>query len=202
MLSCRSQSLHLPLRRSPSYLRQSLSAHRVLSIVSEELKPKLSPTPIVPYAVSLALRFFYREFRYTKVPLFRTRAQKQLILGCGILETLGEAFPAAARIADMVKQTLKETEKAYSAMVQPEEPEGARVDGENESTSHELDNHQQIESGSTRDAAAWDSLPWDGMPDFDVFQHFDPNFNLDAIDAALADDTQPVFPITFDNLWS
>jgi hypothetical protein len=40
----------------------------------------------------------------------------------------------------------------------------------------------------------------DSLPDFDVFEHFDPNFDLDAIDTALTDDTNPAFPINFDSL--
>jgi hypothetical protein len=154
--------------------------------------------PIVPYAVSLALRFFYREFRFTKVPLFRVRAQKQLSIGCGILRELGEVFIVAAGIANLVEQTLNETDKVYSSIAQSQESERPRETRQTEAPIQVEPSSAEVTSATVQPSIDW-SL-WDNMPGFDIFQHFDPSFNLEAIDAALADDTQTVFPTTFDSL--
>lgn len=91
-------------------------------------------------------------------------------------------------------------------MVQSEEPERNPTSRESttdvapEPSSFDLRGATQLAAAPTWDHPASDGLVWDNMPDIDIFQHFDPNFNLDAVDAALADDTQPLFPITFGNL--
>src|SRR5947209_4918888 len=95
MLSCRSQSLQEPPRSSASYVRQSLSAARVTTIVGEEFHGQLSLLPIVPYAVSLSLRISYRDLRLSKAPIFRTRARRQLLANCAILRELGNIFWSA-----------------------------------------------------------------------------------------------------------
>ncbi|KAF2017884.1 hypothetical protein BU24DRAFT_460873 [Aaosphaeria arxii CBS 175.79] len=198
ILSCRTHALTQPPRSSPSHVRQSLSATRVISMISEDYNGKFPPTPIVPYAVSLALRFFYREFRFTKVPLFRGRAQKQLTLGCDILRDLGDAYPVAIGIANLVEQMLNETDKVYSSMAhQSQEPERSRTSSHGGTPVSGAAGGSSLDVAASTQPAQTDWSMWDNLPDIDIFEHFDPNFDLDAIDAALADDTQPVFPIGY-----
>ncbi|KAF2026584.1 hypothetical protein EK21DRAFT_115640 [Setomelanomma holmii] len=196
ILSCRTEITDQ--RRSPAYIRQSLSAHKVMFMVAEDEHGQLSPFPIIPYAVSLALRFFYREFRFTKIGLFHARAQKQLITGCGVLRKFGQAFAVAAGIANLVEQTLNETHKVYYSLAQQHEPERSGPSNDpNEPNPIDLPN---AENDAVARPANTEWSLWDDLPDFDVFEHFDPNFNLDAVDAALAGDTQPAFPMVYDAL--
>lgn len=130
------------------------------------------------------------------MPLFCVRAQKQLSIGCSILRELGEVFVVAAGIANLVEQTLDETDKVYSSIAQSQESERPRVTRQTETPGQVEPPSAEVASTANPPSIDW-SL-WDNMPGFDIFQHFDPSFNLEAIDAALADNTQTVFPTTLD----
>lgn len=165
--------------------------------------------PIVPYAVSLALRVFYRELRFTKVPLFRARARRQMMTACGILRELGDIFHVATVMADLAQQTLNELDKAYSSIMKNRtEDERERNDSiqQEEAGRISVVASHQIESGSysmeDTDVSTIDWSVLDTLPDVDIFEHFDPNFDLNIIDAALADDTNPTFSIDFNKFFS
>jgi len=203
MLSCRSHNLQEPMRSSSSYVRQNLSASKVTSMVAEDFHGRLSL--IVPYSVSLALRVFYRELRFTKVPLFRSRARRQLQMNCTILRELGEIFGVASSIADLAEQTLSEMDKAYSSIVQQQESKNGEENGE-QHMSLSMETSRPLQSPATPisvtlAASSIDWATWDNIPDFDfdIFQHFDPNFDLDAVDAALADGTQAALLTDYDH---
>ncbi|KAK7715990.1 hypothetical protein SLS57_006741 [Botryosphaeria dothidea] len=62
--------------QSIAYVRQTLSAGRVAAIVCEDLDEHISLLPIVPYAVSLSLRVFYRDLRLSKATIFRISSRR------------------------------------------------------------------------------------------------------------------------------
>lgn len=156
--------------------------------------------------MSLALRVFYRELRFTKVPLFRARARRELMAACSILRELGDIFYVATIMADLAQQTLNELDKAYSSILKnhaEDAHEGNVVPPPEETSTSDAVVSEGTDSRSCplydTDTSTTDWSVLDSMPDIDIFEHFDPNFDLDFIDAALADDTNPAFPIDFGN---
>jgi hypothetical protein len=226
MLSCRSQSLQEPLRSSASYVRQSLSAAKVISIVGEEFRDQLSLLPVVPYAVSLSLRLSYRDLRLSKTPIFRNRARRQVIANCSLLRELGDVFGSAVIIANLAEQTIREMDRVCSLMSNAQRREGPNEsnvngnfnrNGENVDATRNIDLWQPISTSNIDaldnnaqsimhaspslseldyDLSTFDPSVLDNMPDMDVFEHFGSDFNLEAVDAALGDNLYS-FPMEF-----
>ncbi|KAJ2892327.1 hypothetical protein MKZ38_009998 [Zalerion maritima] len=96
--------------------RRSLAAERITFVVAKEFKGRLSPLPIVPYSVSLALSVAYRKMRYTKVPMYYTRSKGLFATNCGLLRSLGDLFWSAKVLAALGDRVLKEMEKAMSSI--------------------------------------------------------------------------------------
>jgi hypothetical protein len=230
MLSCRSQSLQESSPSSASFVRQSLSAAKVTSIVGDEYHNQLSLLPMVPYAVSLSLRVCYRDLRLSKAPMLRTRARKQLLRNCTILRELGEIFWSAVVMVELAEKTICEMDKVYSTIASAQQHHTA-----NEAivTAHTDEAVPNVENGDTVDQTSpWKQPPngrdanepntgpetnfggiqnalaqdydfstfgaeiFDNLPYLDVFEHFDPNFGLGAIDATLGDNINPSFPVS------
>lgn len=201
-------------------MRQNLSAARVIAIVADEFRDQLSLFPIAPYSLALAVRVFYRELRSTKVHLFRTRARRQLTIGCTVLRELGAIFYGAAHMADLVEKTLSEMNKALSSIVHAGESredstsEEVRTNGQQSGVALALgdlpiESHVPVDAGGgdmrqgpqTDINNSWlDWTAFDNVPDLDIFDHFDPNFNLEAVDAMLGDNSNQAFPTSFEGL--
>lgn len=208
MLLSRPQSLREPLPSSASYVRQRLSAARVIAIVGEEFSGSLSLLPIVPYAVSLSLRVSYRELRLCKVPMFRARARKELLACCHLLRDLGTVFSSAVTLADLAENTVREMEKVVSQMSNKPSGSGAEGSRLQESrptdtpTANQANNNyyatglgpremalsdHETQSLATPegDPSSFDVSAFDSLPELDIFEYFDPGFDLGAVDAAL-----------------
>lgn len=219
MLSCRQQSLEEPVRSSASYVRQCLSADKVTWIVGEEFRDQLSKLPIIPYAVSLALRFYYRELRLSKAPYFRTRARKNLLRTCATLRPFGDFYSSATVMVQMVEKTIREMDRAYSSMASTQHNGGAeRAVDTNVAYNAGTGTHADFADSSvcpsrcsvteqplpteryipeqrdgtgqqptvSADANGFDQTLFDNVPgDIDIFEYFDPGFDLNAIDAAI-----------------
>ncbi|KAK4171155.1 hypothetical protein QBC36DRAFT_102826 [Triangularia setosa] len=65
---------HLP--PSSVNARRSHSSDRILDVISAY---KLSPFPFVPYALSLSLSVAYRKWKFSKLPMFRTRGKADFL---------------------------------------------------------------------------------------------------------------------------
>jgi hypothetical protein len=215
MLSCRTPATQQQSRSSSSYTRQSLSASRVTSMFSDENRDEFLILPIIPYAISLSLRVAYRELRFTKIPMFRTRARKQLLTNCTLLRDFGDIFWSTTYMADLAEETVRELDKVCFTIAQSQQERvGNNAGGTSLVTmSNSLDQgqtnntasngaaigtantngHSQFGAHASHDAfdsqengtVPFDPSDFDVMPDFDIFQHFDPNFDLEGIDAAL-----------------
>jgi hypothetical protein len=231
MLSCRSQSLQESSPSSASFVRQSLSAAKVTSIVGDEYHNQLSLLPMVPYAVSLSLRVCYRDLRLSKAPMLRTRARKQLLRNCTILRELGEIFWSAVVMVELAEKTICEMDKVYSTIASAQQRQTAneatvttRTDEEavpnveNSDATDQINPWKQPSDGrdinepnagpetdfsGTQNVLAQDydfstfgAEIFDNLPYLDVFEHFDPNFGLGAIDAILGDNINPSFPVS------
>ncbi|KAF2002089.1 hypothetical protein P154DRAFT_431661 [Amniculicola lignicola CBS 123094] len=214
MLSCRKPAIQEQLQSSPSYTRQSLSATRITAIFAEESRDELIILPIVPYAISLSLRVAYRELRFTKIPMLRTRARKQLLANCAILREFGDIFWSTTYLADLAEETVRELDKVCFTIAQSQYDTGGTVPGqpstalppspgarlietsssnEKGSSAANLNGNMHSSSGTQSTGTCredlapvpFDALDFEGLPDLDLFQHFDPDFDLKGIDAAL-----------------
>lgn len=112
MLSHKSRSITDPMRSTPSFVRQSLSAVRVISILSHEFPDDLPPLPIVPYALALAMSVAYRQFRRSKLQGHKNRAKEDLKTCCKLLDKLRATWWCAGCMADLGAAALSKAEKA------------------------------------------------------------------------------------------
>lgn len=189
--------------------------------MGEEFRGQSLFLPFVPYALSLSLRVSYRDLRLTRVPLFRERSRKQLLQACGVLREYGEVYSSALALVEMVEQTLREMDKAYYSILNPQNPPNNATPGRSDNalgadayataslhsavSGNQCDYGQGSETYSTTrrqilpdsrlevaqspnqysenslNPSMLDNIP----SDIDIFSHFDPNFNLPAIDAVL-----------------
>ncbi|KAK4224103.1 hypothetical protein QBC38DRAFT_27285 [Podospora fimiseda] len=117
---------HLP----PSHVnaRRSHSSDRILDVTSEY---KLSPMPFIPYALSLSLSVAYRKWRFSKLPVFKTRGkadfQKVLAVLRDYSKTWGNAY-LSVKLGDAVVKNLERGEAflrwRYANKNSSEAPEG------------------------------------------------------------------------------
>lgn len=224
MLSYRPQEpLQECSRNTTSYLRQTLAAIKVTSLVGQEFRGQLSMLPIVPYAVSLSLRASYRDLRISKAPIFQTRARRQLLATCALLKGIGQVYQSANNIADLAEQIIREMGKVVTQFMntqQTEDSEDRELDGVNghnvglaeslaqrrklslfDAYGRAPNNVTNITVGQTDEANTnWDSVSFDAslfdnVPDFDIFEHLNPDFDLAAIDATFIENADLSFPV-------
>jgi hypothetical protein len=76
----------------------------------------LTMFPFVPYGLSLALTIAYREMRYGKIPLHRSRSRAQFQTISDALVKLSSRFRCAARLADMGQRLTNEMDRVISSV--------------------------------------------------------------------------------------
>lgn len=123
------------------------------------------------------------------MPMFRNRGRRAFTLNTALLKELAETFWTAKTMAALAEQVLQEMDKAVASMAQEAEP------AENESAeSNDIALHSTAELPGPgfrhtklqlHAVDANEMSIFDTAPGLDVFGHFDPAFNLDAVDAAL-----------------
>ncbi|KAL2128148.1 hypothetical protein VTI74DRAFT_9608 [Chaetomium olivicolor] len=91
---------HLP--PSSVNARRSHSADRILDVISDY---KLSPMPFVPYALALSLSVAYRKWRFSQLPMFRTRGGADFKKVLPVLQELGKIW-SSARVNGQLGQTV------------------------------------------------------------------------------------------------
>lgn len=84
--------------------RRSISADRILQIVKQY---DVGPLPFVPYALSIALSVAYRKWRFSKIPMFRTRGRAGFMEVLSVLDTWGRIF-TSARVSHNLAQKVVE----------------------------------------------------------------------------------------------
>ncbi|KAK8054837.1 fungal-specific transcription factor [Apiospora rasikravindrae] len=171
---------------------------------------KLSCTPLLPYAVSLALGVAYLKMRHSQVPLFRARGRRAFVAAAALLRDdprLGGGGTSwtARTMAGMAEQVLQEMDKASatatttttnSATVPADNSAADAIGDENNRTDDQganvVVNNKNLTTGPTAAAAAATTTttapaaPSAGLLyDDNVFEHLDPAFDLDAVDAAI-----------------
>lgn len=101
MASHKSLSINAPVKSTPSYVRQSLSATRVIHLLNAEPPERLPPLPLVPYALSVALSVVYRHFRSRRLKVHINRATEELKQCVTLLNRLRYAWWSAGTMADL-----------------------------------------------------------------------------------------------------
>ncbi|KAK4121976.1 hypothetical protein N657DRAFT_600220 [Parathielavia appendiculata] len=91
---------HLP--PSSVNARRSYSADRILDIVRDY---KLSPLPFVPYALTLSLSVAYRKWRFSQLPMFRTRGGADFKKVLPVLQSMADIW-SSARINGQLGQAV------------------------------------------------------------------------------------------------
>jgi len=110
MVSHKADSILKPVRPTASYVRQALSAVRVISILRDECPDDLSPLPVVTYALSLSLSIFYRQFRQSNLKRHRNRAKGDLKTCCALLERVKSTWWSAGAMAELGKSALSKAD--------------------------------------------------------------------------------------------
>ncbi|EMD89309.1 hypothetical protein COCC4DRAFT_168909 [Bipolaris maydis ATCC 48331] len=106
MASHKSLSINAPVKSTPSYVRQSLSATRVIHLLNAESPELLPPLPIVPYALGVALSVVYRHFRSRRLKVHVNRATEELKQCVRLLDRLRNAWWSAGTMADLGRAVL------------------------------------------------------------------------------------------------
>ena len=210
ILSCRTSSHQEASPSSASYLCRKLSAARVMVIARDESSSTLCNLPIIPYAISLSLRVFYRELRLSKLPIFRAQARKDLLECCQLLRDTGDVFWSIVDLANLAEDTVREMDKAISQMsssssgnVQASLQRQPIVlnntstcdrsnDLANADTTRQqdplMDDDYTQQPTSDIDTDPLDFTGLEDISEFDIFKYFDPDFDIGAVDAALSNE--------------
>ena len=106
MASHKSLSINAPVKSTPSYVRQSLSATRVIHLLNAESPEFLPPLPLVPYALGVALSVVYRHFRSRRLKVHVNRATEELKQCVRLLDRLRNAWWSAGTMADLGRAVL------------------------------------------------------------------------------------------------
>ncbi|KAK8157100.1 fungal-specific transcription factor domain-containing protein [Phyllosticta citrichinensis] len=126
MASHKSRSITDPVRSTPSSVRQSLSAVRVISILSNEFPSDLPPLPIVPYSLALAMTVAYRQFRRSKLQGHKNRAKEDFKNCCKLLEKLRATWWSAGCMADLGAAALKQADRSTNRRQQESKTASSR----------------------------------------------------------------------------
>lgn len=111
MASHKSLSINAPVKSTPSYVRQSLSATRVIHLLNAEPPERLPPLPLVPYALSVALSVVYRHFRSRRLKVHVNRATDELKQCVVLLNRLRYAWWSAGTMADLGMAVLNNADR-------------------------------------------------------------------------------------------
>lgn len=127
MASHKSLSINAPVKSTPSYVRQSLSATRVIHLLNAEPPELLPPLPLVPYALGVALSVVYRHFRSRRLKVHVNRATEELKQCVRLLDRLRNAWWSAGTTADLGRAVLsnaagRTTNAANTPVAVPAEP--------------------------------------------------------------------------------
>ncbi|KAK2055467.1 fungal-specific transcription factor domain-containing protein [Colletotrichum caudatum] len=182
--------------------RRSLAAERISSAIRRD---HLSPVPLVPYALSLALSVEYRKMRHSALPMFRARARSAFKSNSELMKRFGDVYWSARVVAGLGERILREMERAANSIAQgaagaapppssiTDIPTNGRAEAPGAAVAAVPDAAAPASAApatatSTTEFPPLDAIDFsivDAMPHLDVFGHFDPSFNLPAIDNAL-----------------
>jgi hypothetical protein len=127
--------------------------------------------------------------------MYRTRAKAAIVANCRLLKELSNLFWNAEVMARMGERVLKEMDKAITSITNEQQVDGLQrvvSAGGNEVAVENLKHSTLARLG---DAGEFDNSMFDQIPELDIFAHFDPSFDLDAVDAAFGDNLDVGMPL-------
>lgn len=164
----------------------------------------LSPIPLVPYAISLALSVEYRKMRHSRLPMFRARAMDSFRRNCELLRTFGEYSWNAKVMAGLSERVLKEMERAATTLTRETSP--STTDAVPPATAPAVNGNENDQTDELFGAVANAAVDTTNLVDFslidaisgqDVFGHIDPSFNLNAVEDALESNLDIGLPLNW-----
>ena len=97
---------HLP---SPSVnARRSHSADRILWVI---LSYEMCQMPFIPYALSLSLSVAYRKWRFSQIPMFRSRGRADFTAVFGALLPWYTRFSCASKNVNLAREVISKMEQ-------------------------------------------------------------------------------------------
>ncbi|KAL2024876.1 hypothetical protein VTK56DRAFT_3575 [Thermocarpiscus australiensis] len=146
---------HLP--PSGVNARRSHSSDRILDVIRDY---KLSPMPFVPYALTLSLSVAYRKWRFSRLPMFRTRGGADFKKVLRVLQDMGKIWSSArlnAQLGQAVMMKLEQNEALLRKRTD-KAGDGARVaDGERRAEDHNDNNRDsptEVQNGGSNGGSA------------------------------------------------
>jgi hypothetical protein len=109
---------HLP--PSGVNARRSHSADRILDVIQDY---KLSPMPFVPYALTLSLSVAYRKWRFSRLPMFRTRGGADFKKVLPVLQEMGKIWSSARLNAQLGQAVMLKLDR--NEILHRKRPKGA-----------------------------------------------------------------------------
>lgn len=181
------------INRIPSSELQIYCASHIVSIASEE---PVTYWPVMPYAVAMATSIAYKSLRNSIVPSSRKRAYALFHSSCEVLEDLGNAFLSARVFARLATETVQEVERLSGRKRSQAEDQHSRSVTQS-STGQATSSVPTLVPPTVPTAAGFTSPTYQFEGEAGIFTDFDPNFDLDLLDAVFSanlDPTMPMFP--------
>ncbi|VUC31933.1 unnamed protein product [Clonostachys rosea] len=196
---------------------QGFYAMRIVAIASTQNISSLIYWPVLPYAVTVAASVAYRSLRRSATAYSRLRAFTLFQDTCKILDDLGETFLSARAMARLTRDTMQGVGRAterirrdsIKALNSAGDPTAEAIVGENTQESRDANQPQSSQLSRTpqplgaapsASAAVYTQMGPDLFSgytgDAEIFDNFDPSFDLgraDAIFSANLDLNTPYF---------
>ncbi|PSR80095.1 hypothetical protein BD289DRAFT_374593 [Coniella lustricola] len=208
---------HAHLPDPDANARRSLSADRIIDSVVAAISPQQTSDgicllPFVPYGLALSLSVNYLKMRSSKIPMYRSRAKDRFREIVGLLQTLGEVYASASFNAELGTAILQELDKTAKGLassngvsMQSKSQEHANGNGDLEKEDRRTRDTMPADEGHRLAATACDvAVSTKGISTdmyVDLFMHLDPEFDLNAVDAALGANLEMGLPQTWAMQW-
>ncbi|KAH6695780.1 hypothetical protein F5X68DRAFT_147677 [Plectosphaerella plurivora] len=199
------------------------AASLIVELATGEYKSSMTFWAVLPFTVSIACSVAYKNLRNSSVTYKRKQAYTLFHSTCDILDDLSKPFPSAQYMTKLARETLKEVERVSTSRNKGKPAEGRQAPAESASGTADAPPRGTQQPGSTvstsqmetpasrgpqfmepyvyGDPAALGTLDpgiLTGMDFADVggiFDDFDPNFQLNRVDAVFSANLNPAMPL-------
>ncbi|KAF4627793.1 hypothetical protein G7Y89_g10360 [Cudoniella acicularis] len=223
ILSSRSKSTKDSTPATASFVRQSLSAIHVTTLMSGKPTPDIFPLPLIPYGVSLALSVAYKKMRQSRLNHQQEQAKIEFRACCETLEVLKQTWWSAEIMAGLAHRVLIEVDKISNpldlhvnsrrqslgnihAENGPPSPRSPTNDTRRDGNILNINNnpnatlaHSDGQSSHAQSAQIQANFQQPTMPDQFETSQFDIQTRFDDIDNIFGAYLDPNFPINYDD---
>jgi hypothetical protein len=198
------------------------AASVIVDLATGEYNSSMTFWAMLPYTVSIACSVAYKNLRNSSVTYKRKQAYALFHSTCDVLDNLSRSFPSAQHMTKLARETLREVERVSSSRNKGKpiegrqtvaEPAAGTADAVPNTTQHPGSaSTSQLDTPASRppdfaepyvygDLAGMGTLDpaiLTGMDFTDVggiFEDFDPNFQLNRVDAVFSANLNPAMPL-------